>query len=133
MEVDLDARIADMPIMAQRDDQLDAGIYNVWRRARSRWGSPIRLEGLGLKQMEFILTDRYWVCVDAIRHDCPVLAWVDIEDAGRNALHTPVPCKLNYYHFAASAVRAKALLKVQEILEQRLAEEDNSQNQEQTP
>jgi hypothetical protein len=130
MEVDMDARLADMPIMAQRDDRLEADVFNVWRRARNRWGSPIRLEGLGLKQMEFILSDRYWVCVDAIRHDCPILAWVDIQDVGRDALHTPIPCKLNYYHFAASAVRAKALGRVREILEQRLATEPGSNQQE---
>lgn len=120
MEVDMDARLADMPIMAQRDDVLEAEIFNVWRRARLRWGTRIRLENLGLRQMEVILTDRYWVCVDAIRHDCPILAWVDIQDADRDSLHRPIPCKLNYYHFAASAVRAKVLQRVRQILEKRL-------------
>lgn len=122
MDIDLDARLADMPIMAQRDDALEAEVFNVWRRARNHFGQPIRLEGLGLKQMEVVLTDRYWVCVDAIRHDCPILAWVEIEDVGRSSLHEPIPCKLNYYHFAASALRAKALAKVQEVLEQMLKE-----------
>jgi hypothetical protein len=121
--VDLDARLADMPIMAQREDHLEADVFNVWRRARARWGSPIRLEGLGLKQMEVVLTEKYWVCVDAIRHDCPILAWVEIEDVGRDSLHRPIPCKLNYYHFAASALRARVLEKVKEMLEARLKEE----------
>jgi len=123
MDVDMDARLADMPVMARRDDHLDADVFNIWRRARNRWGSPMRLEGIGLKQMEMILTDRYWVCVDAIRHDCPIIAWVDIDDIGRNSLHEPIPCKLNYYHFAASAVRARALERVKEILERRLKED----------
>lgn len=126
MDVDIDARLADMPVIAQRDDHLDADVFNVWRRARSRWGSPIRLEGLGLKQMEMILTDRYWACVDAIRFDCPILAWVDIADVGRDSLHKPIPCKLNYYHFAASAVRPRILERVRDVLEARLRDETGS-------
>ncbi|CCQ75100.1 hypothetical protein [Magnetospira sp. QH-2] len=124
MDVDMDARLADMPIMAQRDDRIEADVFNLWRRARNRWGGPIRLEGLGLKQMEMILTDHYWVCVDAIRYDCPVLAWVEIEDKQRNSLHLPIPCKLNYYHFAASAVRPRVLEKVKFALDQMLREAD---------
>jgi len=120
--MDMDARLADMPIMAQRPDRIDARYYNVWRRARKRWGSPIRLDGLGLKQMEMVLTDRYWVCVDAFQHDCPILAWVDIEDADRDSLHMPIPCKLNYYHFAASAVRGRVLDAVEAALNTRLKE-----------
>ena len=123
MEIDMDARLADMPILAQRDDHIEASVFNVWRRARSRFGTRLRLDNLDLKQMEVILTDRYWVCVDAIRHDCPILAWVEIEDAGRDSLHEPIPCKLNYYHFAASAVRAKVLEKILEQLEQKVKEE----------
>lgn len=121
--MDMDARLADMPIMAQRDDHLDADVFNIWRRARNRWGSPIRLEDVGLKQMEIVLTDRYLVCVDAIRHDCPIIAWVDIEDSDRDSLHKPIPCKLNYYHFAASALRAKVLVKIKDVLGARLKED----------
>ena len=120
----MDARLADMPVMAQRDDQIDADVFNAWRRARNRWGSPFRVEGLGLKQMEMVLTDKYWVCVDAIRYDCPILAWVDIEDAHRDSLHMPIPCKLNYYHFAASAVRPRVLERVKDALEAMLQEEE---------
>jgi len=124
MEVDMDARLADMPVIAQRDDHLEAEVFNVWRRARNRFGAPLRFADLGLKQMEMILTDRYWVCVDAVNHDCPVLAWVEIEDDDRDSLHLPIPCKLNYYHFAASALRAKVLDRVKELLEQRLIEQE---------
>jgi len=124
MEIDMDARLADMPIMAQRMDALKADVFNVWRRARNRWGNRLRLGGLGFKQMELILTDRYWVCVDAIRHDCPVLAWVDIQGKGRTSLHASIPCKLNYYHFAASALRGPVLEKVHEELGARLRNND---------
>jgi hypothetical protein len=123
MNVDMDARLADMPILSQRADHIDAAAFNVWRRARNRWGSPLRLDGLGLKQMELILSDRYWVCVDTFQHDCPVLAWVDIEDSHRDSLHQPIQCKLNYYHFAASALREPVLQAMQDAMNQRLKAE----------
>lgn len=120
MHVDMDARLADMPVMASRDDQIEAPLFNLWRRARARFDAPIRLDDLGLKQMAMILTDDYWVCVDVVNHDCPVLAWVDIRGEGRDNLHMPIPCTLNYYHFAASALRAKVLDKVAAVLAERL-------------
>lgn len=120
MTFDLDARLAEMPHIARRNDFLEADVFNLWRRARKRLGSPIRLTGLGLKQIEIILTDRYWVCVDAVQYDCPILAWVGLDENNRDSLHKPIPCTLNYYHFGASAVRLRVLLKVREILEQSL-------------
>ncbi len=121
--MDMDQRLADMPILAQRSDAIAARYYNVWRRARTRFGQPIRLKLPGLKQMEMVLTDRYWVCVDSFQHDCPVLAWVDMDGARRNALHATIACKLNYYHFAASALRARVLDVMERELESRLKAE----------
>ena len=121
--IDMDTRLANMPIMAQRSASIDARYYNVWRRARVRFGSPLRLDGLGLKQMEMVLTDTYWVCVDAFQHDCPILAWVDLQDDGRDNLHEPIACKLNYYHFAASALRGRVLDAAEAALTARLQEE----------
>ncbi|MBT3306755.1 MAG: hypothetical protein HN377_09765 [Alphaproteobacteria bacterium] len=74
--------------------------------------------------MEMVLSDRYWVCVDTFQHDCPILAWVDIEDIGRDSLHQPIPCKLNYYHFAASALRGRVLDAMQNTLNQRLKDDE---------
>jgi hypothetical protein len=115
------SRLADMPVYAQRPDAIDAAHYNLWRRARSRFGTPLRLVLPGLKGMALILDDHAWACVDASQNDLPVLAWVELEDAGRDAIHTPVPCQLNYYHFAASALRARVLDLMARELEARLA------------
>lgn len=120
----MDARLADMPIMAQRDDSIDADVFNVWCRAKKRFGSPLRLSDLGLKQMDMIISDKYWVCVDSNNNDCPVLAWINIKEDGRDSLHLPIECKLNYYHFAASAIRARVLDKVRDVLTKRLADID---------
>ncbi len=120
----MDRRLAELPIMAQRPDRIEARIYNIWRRARSRWGSPMRLKLPGLQHLDLILADSYWVCVDRTTYDVPVLAWVELEDSGRTALHLDIACKLNYYHFAASAVRAKCLTLMEEILGERLRGEE---------
>ncbi|PKM43744.1 MAG: hypothetical protein CVV05_12830 [Gammaproteobacteria bacterium HGW-Gammaproteobacteria-1] len=112
-------RLEDVPIYAQRSDAIAAVQYNLWRRARRHYGHPLRLELPGLSGLELILDDEAWVVVDARQFDLPVLAWVEFQDHGR-ALHTPVPCKLNYYHFAASRLRGKVLDMVQQALEDRL-------------
>ncbi len=70
--------------------------------------------------MVMILEEREWVCANDLQNDLPVLAWVQFEDKGRDALHEPVRCKLNYYHFAASKMRACALVSMEEILNQYL-------------
>ncbi len=103
------SRIHDMPALAQRPDRLEAEHYNLWRRARRHLGSPIRLPLEEMHGVELLLEDEAWVCVNTLQNDLPILAWTDFEDAGRLALHIPVRCRLNYYHFAASKYRARAL------------------------
>ena len=122
--IDMDERLAAMPVLAQRPDRIEARHYNLWRRSRVRWGTPLRLHFADLREMELILADNYWVCVDSTKNDVPVIAWVDMETEGRDALHADVVCKLNYYHFAASAVRGKCLDLMEAQLDARLREDD---------
>lgn len=112
-------RLGDVPIYAQRPDAIEARHYNLWRRARQHFGHPLRLTLPGLSGMELILDDAAWVVVDARQFDLPVLAWVEFQDQGR-ALHTPVPCKLNYYHYAASRLRGRVLDLLQQALDDKL-------------
>ncbi|MEN8129719.1 MAG: hypothetical protein ABFS45_05900 [Pseudomonadota bacterium] len=113
-------RIDDMPVYAARADQLEASLYNLWRRARLHLGSPLRLDLPGLKQMALILEDDSWVVVDQCQYDLPVLAWVNFQDSGRDNLYKPVPCTLNYYHYLASSLRGKVLARMGEALQDRL-------------
>jgi len=113
-------RIEDVPVFASRADLLDAPVYNLWRRARQRYGSPLRMALPGLKEMALILEDDAWVVIDQRQYDMPVLAWVDFKTHGRDALHEPVACTLNYYHFMASQLRGKVLDLMQQDLERRL-------------
>ncbi len=120
------SRVADVPIFAQRDSEVSAELYNLWRRAKLHFDVPIRLPLDDSPGFVMILEEDEWVCADETCNDLPVLAWVEFEDQGRDALHLPVKCKLNYYHFAASKVRAHALAMMAEILDQRLHQDDDS-------
>lgn len=107
--IDMDARLADMPVMARRRNAIDAKMYNLWQHAK-RWLGPLTILDLpGLKTMRFVFSTDYWVVADSANFYVPVIAWVDFDDAGRNSLHEPIGCQINYYHFAASALRLRSL------------------------
>ncbi len=114
------SRVKDVPIYQQREYEVEAKLYNLWRRAKLHFPCPIRVPLKGYQDVVMVLEKHEWVCVDESKNDLPVLAWVEFADQGRNALHAPVKCKLNYYHFAASKIRAHALLLMAEFLETRL-------------
>jgi hypothetical protein len=118
-------RIEEVPFLAQRADKIEARLYNLWQRLRQRRQAkrlhgPFRVPLEGLSGLELIVDEQSWVCVDVRQYDLPILAWLDFEDARRDALHLPIPCKINYYHFAASRLRGKVLDLLAHELEQRL-------------
>ncbi len=113
----MSSRLDDIPVYAQRPDRVDARLYNLWRRARQRASAPLRLPLPGLAGLELVLEEHAWVCVDTHQNNVPVLAWVDFKTGDRSALHTPVECSLNHYHFAASRLRAQVLNLMEEALE----------------
>jgi len=116
------SRIEDVPIYEQRDEQVSAKLFNLWRRARQRLTFPLRLDITELKGIAMIVEDRAWVCVNTRQNDLPVIAWVDFDFHGRAALHEPVACKLNYYHYAASRLHGGVLQALERELQQRLDE-----------
>lgn len=118
------SRIGDLPVLQQREVTVDAKLYNLWRRAKLHFSMPMRLEFEELPGVVMILDVNEWACVDARQNDFPILAWVEFSDQGRDSLHTPVACKLNFYHYAASMHRSKVLKLMAESLEQYLHDED---------
>ncbi len=115
-------RITDMPVMASRPAEIEASVYNLWRRSRMHFGPHTRLDIPDLPQMVLILDEDSWVVVNERQYDLPILAWVDFQDAHRDSLHKPIACTLNYYHYMASSIRAKVLDRMAEILECHLKE-----------
>ena len=117
-------RIHDMPVYETRTEELDAAVYNLWRRARLHLTMPLRIELPELKQMALIVENDCWVLVDQCQYDLPVMAWLDFQDSGRSTLHTPVTCTLNYYHYLASHLQQKVLTLMRQALETRLIDAD---------
>jgi hypothetical protein len=117
------SRVGDVPVYAQRDDQVSAKLYNLWRRAKLHFPLPIRIPLECFRGLVMVLEEHEWVCVNEPENDLPVLAWVEFQDQGRDAIHTPVKCKLNHYHFAASKVRAGSLKIMEKTLEEKLLSE----------
>ncbi len=113
-------RIEDMPVYAERRVDIDAALYNLWRRARLHLNMPLRIELPTLRQLALIIEEDCWVVVDQTHYDLPILAWVDFQDTGRTTLHTPVNCTLNYYHYMASSLREKVLALMRDELGTRL-------------
>ncbi len=114
------SHIQGVPVFAQRADQIPAPLYNLWRRARMRAQLPLRMTLPGMKGMALILEPAAWVVVDGGRSDVPVLAWVEFAPPPERGIHEPVPCKLNYYHYLASGLRARVLEHLEQHLEARL-------------
>ncbi len=114
-------RIHDMPVYASRTEEIDAALYNLWRRARLHLNLPVRLKLPSLKSMILILEEDCWVVVDPRNYDLPLIAWINFQDARRNSLHAPVECTANYYHFMASQFREKILAEIGEAFEDCLA------------
>ncbi len=113
------SRFGEVPAYARRGEQVDASLYNLWRRVRLNLGLPLRFDLPGYRGVSMILEEGHWVCVNAWQQDLPILAWHDFQRR-RPALHEPVACVLDYYHFAASRYRQPALNAMEMVLNARL-------------
>ena len=115
------SRVDEMPVYKQHDAEVSANVYNLWRRAKLHLSFPVRLPLKGLKNLVLIVDEHEWACVDESLNDFPVVAWLEFDDKKRDALHEPVHCKLNYYHYAASMICDEVLASMEENLQLRLA------------
>lgn len=113
------SRFGEVPAYAQRTEQVAAPLYNLWRRARMNLGLPLRFDLPDDPGVSMILEEGHWVCVNRLQQDLPILAWHDFQQR-RAALHEPVACILDYYHFAASRYRQPALDAMEKVLNVRL-------------
>jgi hypothetical protein len=121
------SRVADMPVYKQQQVEVTAQIYNLWRRAKLHLRLPIRFSLTDYRGLVMILDKREWLCADETQNDLPVIAWLDFCDKGRDNLHLPIQCTLNYYHFAADKISAHVLELMQEELVNRLSKTKSTQ------
>jgi len=111
------SRLEGVPCYSREDAEVDAKLYNLWRRAKLHFSLPMRLPLTGYQGLVMLVEEHAWVCVDETQNDIPVLAWLAFADQNRDTLHLPVKCQLNYYHHAASIIRQHTLELMQQELE----------------
>ena len=83
--------------------------YNRVRLALLRISNPMRIELQGMRCLDIILNDQYWLCIDPCVNDRPIMAWTDFQSTDRSAIHTPVSCMLRLYHMHAGLVMGEVL------------------------
>ena len=113
-------RLRDCPALNEYPSRIPATVWNVWRRYWMRHPQPTCFGLEALPPMSLLLDEREWVLVDSSLYDMPILAWSAFEDAGRAALHAPVPCTVRDYHQGAAKIRDQALRLMAGELESRL-------------
>ena len=118
------SRVEGMPVYVQQTVEVPAKLYNLWRRAKLHFACPMQFSLEGYRGLVMILDEHEWLCADERQNDMPVLCWLEFRDQGRDALHLPVTCTLNYYHFAAHKIRDHVL----ELMEQELNKRLNKYN-----
>lgn len=100
---------------------IDAHCYNLARLALRRLPRPVRVSLEGLRGLEVIVEDKYWLCIDGNVDDRPVLAWTEFETRDRASLHEPVHCRLYLLHQHAGLVMGLALDALEQALKGRLS------------
>ncbi len=98
------SKLKRLPRFQTEHIQLDASLFNQVRLKLIRLKKPYRFAIRGLDNIEVILDEEYWVCLDSTVNDNPIFAWIDFQIKNRDNLHIPIHCKLFYFHASADAL-----------------------------
>lgn len=115
------SRLNDIPTLKSVPTYIEAEYYNRIRTGLKRFGSPLRIELINLRGLDFMVEDDAWVCVDRTMNDLPILAWIDFELKNRSGLQESVPCHLRFFHSHADLICGTVLDIVYRQIDLRLA------------
>lgn len=113
------------PVLESERSLINAQRFNRVRLALSRLDNPARLELTGMHDLELIISDSSWLCVDTGLGNLPVLAWKDFRTDARRGLHEPVACRIDYYNLHAELIRDRVLEIMDRLLAARLQRRHN--------
>lgn len=108
------------PVLESERTLISAQRYNRVRLALAWLDNPARIELTGMHDLELILNDRTWLCIDTGLGNLPVLAWKEFETECRSALHEPVSCRVDYYNLHAELIKDRVLEIMDRLLTARL-------------
>jgi len=95
--------------------------YNRIRLAFHRIGNPLHIELHGMRCLDIILNNQYWLVMDRCMDDQWIMAWTDFQPTNRSAIHTPVNCMLRLYHMHAGLIMGDVIETLGSTLDQKLA------------
>ena len=114
-------RLKEVPKYSSSGTTVSAEVYNTVRLALRRLAPVVRMPLPGLAQIDIIIDDDSWVCVDRSMDDLPIVAWTNFS-CNERGLHEPINCQLHYYHFCAAKIARSALQATKSLLDGRLRE-----------
>ena len=109
-------RLENLPVYSSAPTKVEARIFNLIRRALRQTDKPIRIPFSYDREVDVLIDEDSWVCVNNTNNDMPFVAWVGFESQGRSALHTPITCTKNYYHYAAGRIACQAMDEIEAFL-----------------
>jgi hypothetical protein len=108
------------PVLESERAVISAQRYNRVRLALAWLDNPARLELTGMHDLELILTDSAWLCIDTGLGNLPVLAWKEFRSEQRRGLHEPIICRIDYYNLHAELIKDRVLEIMDRLLAARL-------------
>ncbi|MEK6748941.1 MAG: hypothetical protein AABY83_07005 [Pseudomonadota bacterium] len=114
----MNMQLRDVSVLSAAKYSIDAKVFNTFRLASLRLKTPIRLMLPGLRTLDMLVDHSLWLVVDRSLDDLPIVAWDQFDN--RSAIHSPVTCRVRYFHFHAAAAANKALQLAYESLSQQL-------------
>ena len=112
----------EVPVYAYRDGEIKALHFNTVQTAFKRIAPEIRIAIPKLKTLDLILQQDAWIVVDRAFNDVPIVAWTEFVSFNRDALHTPVKCKLRYFHAHADIILRRVLEAMEMLLGEKFEE-----------
>ena len=108
------------PVLESEPGVIGHQRYNRVRLPLSGLDNPARLELTGMHDLELILTDSSWLCIDTGLGNLPVLAWKEFKTDQRRGLHEPIICRIDYYNLHAELIKDRVLEIMDRLLAARL-------------
>lgn len=102
-------RLDELPVYSSQPAKIPADYFNSVKLTMLRLEDTFRFSLPGYTNIDVVIDQDSWVCVDTSLQDLPLVAWVEFEVKGRDNLHEPVYCQKKYYHFMAAHVARDAL------------------------
>lgn len=97
------------PVLESERTVISAPRYNRVRLALSRLDNPARLDLTGIHDLQLLLDDEAWLCIDTGLGNLPVIAWKAFDTRRRQGLHEPISCRVDYYNLHAELIKGRIL------------------------